>query len=166
MKKTSTEKKVTAFDKLSDARRQQAEDHHMEVVAEVDGVTWINNSMATTVEATWQALRDIDGPVLLVLGGIDRSNEYAKLSGLVAEKVKAVIFMGSPREKYFGAFQPCTNGLVCEAADLAEAVQIASAYGYAGDTVLFSPCCPSYHAFDNYKNRGNEFKKLVNGLAE
>ncbi|TND09210.1 MAG: UDP-N-acetylmuramoylalanine--D-glutamate ligase [Bacteroidetes bacterium] len=165
--KSAKQKKITESS-LEAARKnvQQKPEHSMEFVLEASGATWINNSMATTVQLTWEALRDVNGPVLLILGGIDRQNDYKLLQDLVRDKVKCVVFLGSQVKKYFEAFQPCTNGLICHAVDLREAVQIASAYTREGDTVLFSPCCPSYHAFDNYKNRGNEFKKLVKELVK
>ncbi len=143
------------------AQAMQRGEHNMELVAEKEGAVWINNSMATTVDLTWDALRDVNGPVLLIIGGIDRNNDYGKLKNLVAEKVKAVIFLGGQREKYMRIFQPITNGLIVDASTLHEAVEFANAYAWPGDTVLFSPSCPSYHAFDNYKNRGNDFKISV-----
>lgn len=165
-KKTS-QKTGTELNPLEAARKnlQVHSEHSMELVLECNGAAWINNSMATTVQKTWEALRDVNGPVLLIVGGIDRNNDYSVIRDLVREKVKAVIFLGSQKQKYFGFFQACTNGLVCHAADLKEAVQIAKAYAWKNETVLFSPSCPSYHAFDNYKNRGNEFRELVRSIV-
>lgn len=163
MSNSQIKKAQSGFAELLAARSKamQRAEHHMELVAEKNGAVWINNSMATTVDLTWEALRDVNAPVLLIIGGIDRNNDYSKLKTLVSEKVKAVIFLGGQREKYMRIFQPCTNGLIVDASSLHEAVAFASFYAWPGDTVLFSPSCPSYHAFDNYKNRGNDFKNMV-----
>lgn len=135
--------------------------HHLELVAAHNGVNWINHSMATTVDMTWFALRDVPGPVMLLIGGIDRNHDHEKLKQLVAEKVHTVICIGSTPWKYFNAYRESAK-LIVQAADLKEAVNYAAVMARAEiKTVLFSPSCPSYDAFDNYKNRGNLFRKLV-----
>ena len=139
---------------------QGDEIHHLEQICFVNGVSWINHSMATTIDMTWFALRDVNGPVVLIIGGVDRSEDQHKLKMLVKEKVHAVICMGSTPWKYFNAYRDCA-GIIVQARDLEEAVIFAKQLSAKAKTVLFAPSCPSYDAFDNYKNRGNAFKKIV-----
>lgn len=137
-------------------------EHQLEFVARINQVNYINDSKATTVADTWNSLHAIPGNVILLIGGMDRGNDYKVLKGMVKEKVKAVICLGAEREKIFSAL--LGNGLLLHAASLDEAVKFAKIYSKPGDVVLFSPACPSYDAFDNYKNRGNKFKHLVSTL--
>lgn len=147
--------------KLVNSRHAKRNDEHcMEIVGERNGITWVNHSIATTVDSTWNALRDLNGSVVLIIGGIDRGNDYTPLVDLVKEKVGVVVCLGSTRERFFDAFERHT-GMMVHANDLKEAVQCAAWVAVSGDTVLFAPACPSYHAFDNYKNRGNEFRRWV-----
>jgi UDP-N-acetylmuramoylalanine--D-glutamate ligase len=140
----------------------QGEEHHFETILERNGITWVNHSMATTVEMTWHALRDMNGPILLIIGGVDRGEEHEALVDLVKAKVDSMVCIGSTPWKYFNVFRDATD-LIVQAADLKEAIDYAALLARKkGTTVLFSPTCPSYDAFDNYKNRGNVFKKLVN----
>jgi UDP-N-acetylmuramoylalanine--D-glutamate ligase len=142
-------------------RMQGDQSHHLETVLEHKGISWINHSMATTVDMTWFALRDIPGPALLIIGGIDRSNDHEKLAELIAQKVYGVICIGSTPWKYFEAFRLHTQLLV-QAVNLEEAVHFSFLLARGEiKTVLFSPSCPSYDAFDNYKNRGDAFRRLV-----
>jgi UDP-N-acetylmuramoylalanine--D-glutamate ligase len=135
--------------------------HYLEVVCEKNGIQWINNSIATNVDMTWFALRDIPGPVTLITGGVDRAEDHHKLNQLISEKVKTVVCLGSTPWKYFNAWRDKTN-LIVRAADLEEAIEFAEMLaGKEAMTVLFSPSCPSYDAFDNYKNRGNAFRRMV-----
>ncbi|MCA6362568.1 MAG: hypothetical protein IM638_05990 [Bacteroidetes bacterium] len=135
--------------------------HHLEVITEHQGVNWINHSMATSVDLVWMALRDVPGNVVLIMGGIDRAEDHDKLTSLAAEKVSAVICLGSTPWKYFKAFADAVP-MVIQAADLKDAVDNAAILA-RGDvkTVLFAPGCPSYDPFDNYKNRGNRFRDTV-----
>ncbi|GAB4134444.1 MAG: hypothetical protein Fur0041_07690 [Bacteroidia bacterium] len=154
---------ISHFEQLVSARLKIQGDrqHHMEVVAEHNGVSWINHSMATSIDLTWLALRDVPSKTVLILGGIDRSDEQEKLKGLVAEKVAAVICLGSTPWKYFRAFGN-TSTLLIQASDLQDAINNAAILA-SGEvkSVLFAPGCPSYDAFDNYKNRGNRFREMV-----
>jgi UDP-N-acetylmuramoylalanine--D-glutamate ligase len=135
--------------------------HHLEEICCEDGITWLNHSMATTIDMTWFALRDVPSPVVLIIGGVDRAEDQHKLKMLVKEKVHAVVCMGSTPWKYFNAYRDCTE-LIVRARDLEEAVDIAKSLATKkAKTILFSPSCPSYDAFDNYKNRGNAFRKIV-----
>ncbi|MGL4596482.1 MAG: glutamate ligase domain-containing protein, partial [Bacteroidia bacterium] len=132
----------------------QGEEHHFETILERNGINWVNHSMATTVEMTWHALRDMNGPILLIIGGVDRGEEHQSLVELVNEKVDTIVCIGSTPWKYFNVFRDVTD-LMVQAVDLKEAVDYAALLARkSGTTVLFSPTCPSYDAFDNYKNRG------------
>jgi UDP-N-acetylmuramoylalanine--D-glutamate ligase len=163
MKENSAKISTTHHEALIHARLKMQGDgaHHLEPVTEKNGVVWLNHSMSTTIEMTWSALRDISGPAILILGGVDRSEDHFKLQALVKEKVRGIICMGSTPWKYFNAFRDCTN-LIVWARDMEEAVDYAKVMsGKVVNTVLFSPSCPSYDAFDNYKNRGDAFRKIV-----
>lgn len=163
MKKISTLPDKDRFEEMVRARiKMQGEDaHYLETVATHNGINWVNHSMATTVDMTWFALRDIPGPVLLMIGGIDRADDHHKLDQLIGEKVSALICIGSTPWKYFDAFRKSAD-LIVQARDLQEAIDYAALLA-RGEirTVLFSPSCPSYDAFDNYRNRGNYFRKTV-----
>lgn len=135
--------------------------HHLEVVTEQRGVSWINHSMATSIDLTWMALRDVPGPVVLIIGGIDRSEDHEKLIALAADKVSAVICLGTTPWKYFKTFTGCVP-MIIQAVDLKDAVDNAAVLARGQvTTVLFAPGCPSYDPFDNYKNRGNRFRSTV-----
>ena len=135
--------------------------HCLEMICEKNGVQWINHSMATSIDMTWFALRDVPGPVTLIIGGIDRAEDHHKLNQLVSEKVRTVICLGSTPWKYFNAWQNKAN-LVVRAGDLQEAIEFAEMLSKQEvRSILFSPSCPSFDAFDNYKNRGNAFRRMV-----
>jgi UDP-N-acetylmuramoylalanine--D-glutamate ligase len=142
-------------------KMQGDDSHHLETILHHKNITWINHSIATSVEMTWFALRDVEDPVLLIMGGIDRADDHEKLCGLMKEKVHTLICIGSTPWKYFNAYRNSVQ-LIVQASDLEEAVVHAGllAPGVV-QTVLFSPSCPSYDAFDNYKNRGDAFRKFV-----
>lgn len=151
------------YDELIAARLKMQGDlsHHLELICSCKGVDWINHSIATSIDLTWHALRDIPNPTILIIGGIDRAEDQHKLNQLVREKVHAVICLGSTPWKYFNAFRNSAK-LIVRARSMEEAIHYASMLSVAtAKSVLFSPSCPSYEAFDNYKNRGNLFKQLV-----
>lgn len=151
------------FESLIKARLKMQGDqaHHLEVVGEHAGVKWINHSIATNIDMTWFVLRDVPGPVTLIIGGIDRAEDHHKLNQLIKEKVQTVICLGSTPWKYFSAWKNCAN-LIVRAQDVEEAIEFAGMLSKGSNSILFSPSCPSYDAFDNYKNRGDAFRKLVN----
>ena len=154
---------VARHDELIKARLKMQGDHahHLEIVCSENGVDWINHSIATSIEMTWHVLRDVQGLVALIIGGVDRSDDQEKLNQLIKEKVQTVICLGSTPVKYFQAFRYSAK-LIVRAENLEEAIQYAALLTKANvKTVLFSPSCPSYDAFDNYKNRGNSFRQLV-----
>lgn len=140
--------------------RSSDDDHQMEFVDEVNGVAFINDSKSIRLTATRNSLESIEASVVLILGGDDRDNDYAILGSQVKQKVVGIVYMGTNSDKILKHFS-AHSMLFAKAENLKEAVQISAVYARSGDVVLFSPACPSYHPFDNYKNRGNEFTDLV-----
>ncbi|HLG04442.1 MAG TPA: hypothetical protein VI731_12660 [Bacteroidia bacterium] len=135
--------------------------HHYEEVVERNGVTWINHSIATNIELTWAALYDVPGPVLLIIGGKDGAKNPEKIEGLVAEKVDTIICLGTAHWKYFNAFLD-SAAMIVQASGLAEAVDFAAILvNERIKTVLFAPGCPGSDPLENYRNRGNSFRKLI-----
>ena len=138
-------------------------EHRLEFVAKVHGIEFINDSKATNVNSTWFALESMDKPCVWIVGGVDKGNDYSELSNLVTDKVKAIICLGENNEKIIEAFKDNVETIV-EAKSALEAV----AYGYRlakkDETVLLSPACASFDLFENYEERGNEFKKAVRSL--
>lgn len=141
----------------------QSLEHRMETVATIKGVTFINDSKATNVNSTWFALESMLHPVVLILGGVDKGNDYAILEELVKEKVKAIVVLGVDNQKIheaLGAFVPA----IADATSAEEAVQKAFRFATKGDVVLLSPACASFDLFKNYEDRGNQFKQAVKSL--
>ena len=138
-------------------------EHRLEFVAKVNGIEFINDSKATNVNATWFALESMEKPTVWIVGGVDKGNDYAELSDLVKEKVKAIICLGLDNQKLIEAFDGVVDTIV-EARSAMEAV----AYGYrlakSDETVLLSPACASFDLFENYEDRGNQFKSAVRSL--
>ncbi|MDE5584874.1 MAG: UDP-N-acetylmuramoyl-L-alanine--D-glutamate ligase, partial [Muribaculaceae bacterium] len=135
----------------------------LEFVRELDGVRWINDSKATNVNSTWYALDSMRTPVVLILGGKDKGNDYSEILPLVREKVKAIVCMGKDNAKILDFF----SGEGKEMRDchsLAEAVKACRELASDGDTVLLSPCCASFDLFKSYEDRGRRFKDAVNEL--
>ena len=134
--------------------------HRMEPVAEVNGVRYINDSKATNTDSTFYALQSVPAPVVLIMGGTDKGNDYTSLAELAEEKVKALICLGLDNERLIEFFSPLLKNIE-EARSAAEAVKLASLYAEPGDTVLLSPACASFDLFDNYEDRGRQFKSAV-----
>lgn len=143
--------------------RSSEDDHHMEFVDEISGIAYINDSKSIRLTATRNSLEAVETSVVLIIGGDDRDNDYSVLAQQIKQKVVAIIYLGDQSDKILKHYSRHSM-LFAKAMDIKEAVQLSSAYGKSGDVVLFSPGCPSYQAFDNYKNRGNEFKELVKKL--
>ena len=141
----------------------QSLEHRMEHVATVRGVEFINDSKATNVNSTWYALESMTKPVVLILGGVDKGNDYSLIAELVKEKVKAIICLGVDNRKIHDAFSKDINPLV-NTGSAAEAVHAAFHFATKGDVVLLSPACASFDLFKNYEDRGNQFKKAVKEL--
>jgi UDP-N-acetylmuramoylalanine--D-glutamate ligase len=137
--------------------------HRLEVVGNVHGIEFINDSKATNVNSTWYALESMTNPVILILGGVDKGNDYSMLNSLVKEKVKAIICLGTDNNKIIKAFTGVV-GTIMEARSAKEAVDQAYRLGKKGDTVLLSPACASFDLFDDYEDRGTQFKQAVRSL--
>jgi UDP-N-acetylmuramoylalanine--D-glutamate ligase len=141
----------------------EALEHRMEYVSTVRGVQFINDSKATNVNSTWYALESMEKPVVLILGGIDKGNDYALIRDLVREKVKAIVCMGVDNRKIHDAFQSDVPVMV-NTAGAEEAVRAAFHFANKGDVVLLSPACASFDLFKNYEDRGRQFKEAVRNL--
>ena len=141
----------------------QSLEHRMEPVATIRGVEYINDSKATNVNSTWFALESMVKPTILILGGVDKGNDYSILMGLVKEKVKAIVCMGTDNRKIHEAFGSVVS-LMVNTASAEEAVQAAFHFATKGDVVLLSPACASFDLFKNYEDRGNQFKEAVKDL--
>lgn len=138
-------------------------EHRMEMVATVRGVEFINDSKATNVNSTWFALESMTKPTVLILGGIDKGNDYALLEDLVKEKVKAIVCMGVDNSKIHAAFGGKVTTIV-DTASAEDAVNLAYRLATVGDVVLLSPACASFDLFKNYEDRGKQFKEAVRNL--
>jgi UDP-N-acetylmuramoylalanine--D-glutamate ligase len=134
-------------------------EHRLEFVRELDGVTYINDSKATNVDSVWYALRSFDAPIIIMLGGRDKGNDYGRLHELVRRSVKEVIAIGESADKVVRSFQAITR--VTRARTMEEAVTVSAEHAMPGDVVLLSPACASFDWFDNYEHRGKVFKELV-----
>jgi UDP-N-acetylmuramoylalanine--D-glutamate ligase len=137
-------------------------EHRQEFVAEIKGVSFVNDSKATTVESAMWALESIACPIILIAGGRDKGIDYTIIRGLAKKKVKEVLLIGEAREKIKAAFRGYLP--VDEACSLDEAVKSAFAKAKPGDCVLLSPMCASFDMFSDYEDRGRCFKKAVHGL--
>jgi UDP-N-acetylmuramoylalanine--D-glutamate ligase len=141
----------------------EALEHRMEYVSTVRGVEFINDSKATNVNSTWYALESMDKPTILILGGVDKGNDYGLIRDLVKEKVKAIVCMGVDNRKIHEAFQNDV-ALMVNTASAEEAVKAAFHFATKGDVVLLSPACASFDLFKNYEDRGHQFKEAVRDL--
>jgi UDP-N-acetylmuramoylalanine--D-glutamate ligase len=151
-------------EKIRDAVQNfQSLEHRMEYVATVRGVEFINDSKATNVNSAWYALESMTKPTVLILGGIDKGNDYSLLADLVREKVKAIICLGTDNRKIHEAFGNIVPAMV-NTTSAEEAVRSSFHFAAKGDVVLLSPACASFDIFKNYEDRGNQFKKAVKDL--
>jgi len=137
--------------------------HRMEFVAMVRGVEFINDSKATNVNSTWFALESMQKPVVLILGGLDKGNNYNLIEGLVKDKVKAIVCLGVDNSKIHKAFEGIVSPIV-DTASAEEAVQTSFKLATKDDVVLLSPACASFDLFKNYEDRGAQFKQAVKNL--
>lgn len=138
-------------------------EHRLEYVATVRDVRYVNDSKATNVNSCWYALQSMQTPVVLILGGTDKGNDYSEIEELVAEKVKALIFMGVDNAALHAYFDGKKKD-ISDVRSMQDAVQKAYEMAETGDTVLLSPCCASFDLFDNYEDRGRQFKSCVRNL--
>lgn len=138
-------------------------EHRLEFVASVRGVDYINDSKATNVNSAWYALESMDKPIVWIVGGVDKGNDYSSVLDLVKEKVKMIICLGLDNTKIHSAFRNHVD-LMINTSSAEEAVSVAKTFSAKGDVVLLSPACASFDLFENYEDRGNQFKKAVRNL--
>jgi UDP-N-acetylmuramoylalanine--D-glutamate ligase len=139
-------------------------EHRLEHVRERNGVWFVNDSKATNVDSVWYALQSYTRPIIVIMGGRDKGNDYSRLDSVVRKHVKAVIAIGESAEKVVGAFKDIVP--VSRAASMEEAVHAGAGLAVPGDVVLLSPACASFDWFQNYEHRGRAFKDAVMNLEE
>ena len=152
--------KESIRDSLSDFKGAP---HRMEKVLTIQKVLYINDSKATNINATFFALESIDTPLVWIVGGVDKGNDYEILLPLVRKKVKAIICLGVNNQKLIDTFENISEVFI-ETQSMSEAVKIAHKVAKQKDTVLLSPACASFDLFENYEDRGNQFKNAVRNL--
>ena len=140
-------------------------EHRLENVDIVEGVTYINDSKATNINATFHALNSMKKRTVWILGGVDKGNDYSDLIQFVREKVRAIVCLGVDNSKIIKAFED-EVGVITETSSMSEAVNTAYALSKKGDNVLLSPACASFDLFDNYEDRGTQFKEQVSNLRQ
>ena len=141
----------------------QGVEHRLEKVLKIQNVQYINDSKATNVNATFFALDSVTSPTIWIVGGVDKGNDYAELMELVNEKVKAIICLGVDNKKIINAFGSIVDMMV-EVSTMNDAVKTAQHIAEKGDVVLLSPACASFDLFENYEDRGRQFKQAVQNL--
>ncbi len=153
-------RKETVRESLSDFN---AVEHRLESVGKVQGIEFINDSKATNINSTWYALECMNQPVIWIVGGVDKGNDYSIVADLVKDKVKAIICLGTDNEKIHKAFEGIVETIV-DTQSAEEAVKASYYLGKKGDAVLLSPACASFDLFENYEDRGRKFKAAVRSL--
>lgn len=153
-------RKETIRESLSDF---QGVEHRLEPVLRIHGIDFINDSKATNVNSSWYALESMRQKVVWIAGGIDKGNDYSSLTGLVKEKVKAIVCLGKDNSKIHAAFGDFVPAIV-DTKSMKEAVRAAYYLAKNGDVVLLSPACASFDLFENYEDRGRQFKEQVRNL--
>lgn len=138
-------------------------EHRLEFVNTVHGIDFINDSKATNVNSTWYAMESMQKPVIWIAGGVDKGNDYAMLMDLVKKHVRAIVCLGTDNSKIIEAFKSIVPDIV-ETQNASDAVREAYKLGKKGDVVLLSPCCASFDLFENYEDRGRQFKAAVRAL--
>ena len=141
----------------------QGVEHRLEYVATVKNIRFINDSKATNVNSCWYALQSMKTPVVLILGGTDKGNDYAEIEELVHDKVRGLVFLGLDNKALHVFFDDKVSNIT-DAQSMNDAVQAAYEMANDGDTVLLSPCCASFDLFKSYEDRGTQFKSLVRNL--
>ena len=153
-------RKATIRESLADF---QGVEHRLEKVLKIQNVQYINDSKATNVNAAFYALDSMTTPTVWIVGGVDKGNDYAELMELVNKKVKSIICLGVDNKKIIDAFGTIVDELI-EVSSMTEAVRQAYKMAEKGDTVLLSPACASFDLFENYEDRGKQFKQAVQNL--
>ncbi len=138
-------------------------EHRLEQVLKINKVNYINDSKATNVNATYYALESMNAPTVWIVGGQDKGNDYQELFPFINEKVKAIICLGVDNKKLFENFETMVD-IIVETQYMSEAVKIAYKIAESGDNVLLSPACASFDLFENYEDRGRQFKEAVRNL--
>ena len=138
--------------------------HRLEYVASVRGIRFVNDSKATNVNSCWYALQSMKTPVVLILGGKDKGNDYHEIEDLVRQKCRALVFLGLHNEKLHAFFDPMGLPTAEVQTGMEDAVEAAYRLAEKGDTVLLSPCCASFDLFKSYEDRGDQFKESVRKL--
>ena len=141
----------------------QGVEHRLEYVATVRNIRFVNDSKATNVNSCWYALQSMKTPTVLILGGTDKGNDYSEIETLVHEKVRTLIFMGVDNAPLHAFFDGKVERII-DVRSMKEAVDAAYSEAKSGDTVLLSPCCASFDLFENYEDRGRQFKTEVRNL--
>ena len=141
----------------------QGVEHRLEKVLKIQNVQYINDSKATNVNATFYALDSMNSPTIWIVGGVDKGNDYTELMSLVHEKVKAIICLGVENKKIIEAFGNVVDVMI-EVTSMNDAVRMAQRMAEKGDAVLLSPACASFDLFDDYEDRGRQFKQAVQNL--
>ena len=163
---------ATAVSQLLKIRKQtireslsnfQGVEHRLEKVLKIQNVQYINDSKATNVNATYFALDSMTVPTVWIVGGVDKGNDYNELMSLVREKVKAIICLGVDNSKIISTFSNVVDVMV-ETTSMSEALKIAKHIAEQGEAVLLSPACASFDLFENYEDRGRQFKNAVHNL--
>lgn len=145
--------------------RFQGVEHRLEQLGKVDKITFVNDSKATNVNATFYALDSMTSPTVWIVGGVDKGNIYKDLLPLVNEKVKAIVCLGIDNQKIIDAFNNCVDSIY-ETANMNDAVSKAYALAEDNDTILLSPACASFDLFENYEDRGRQFKTAVEQIKK
>ncbi|NRS87445.1 UDP-N-acetylmuramoylalanine--D-glutamate ligase [Flavobacterium sp. 7E] len=153
-------RKATIRESLSNF---QGVEHRLENVLKIQNVQYINDSKATNVNATFFALDSMNAPTVWIVGGVDKGNDYNELMSLVREKVKAIVCLGVDNKKIIDAFGNVVD-IMIEVTNMSDAVKMAQRLTEKGDAVLLSPACASFDLFENYEDRGNQFKLAVQNL--
>ena len=163
---------ATAVAQLLNIRKQtiresltnfQGAEHRLEKILKIQGVQYINDSKATNVNSVFYALDSMTTPTVWIVGGVDKGNDYDELMPLVREKVKAIVCLGVDNTKIINAFNNVVDVMV-ETTSMNEAVQLAQRLAEKGDSVLLSPACASFDLFENYEDRGKQFKQAIYNL--
>jgi UDP-N-acetylmuramoylalanine--D-glutamate ligase len=152
----------------TDIVRESLEDftnveHRLEFVAKVNGIEFINDSKATNINSAWFALESMEKPTVWIVGGVDKGNDYNELTDLVRQKVKAIVCLGEDNQKIIDAFSDVVE-IIVEAKSAMEAVAFGYRLAQKDEAVLLSPACASFDLFENYEDRGNQFKHAVRML--
>ncbi len=153
-------RKATIRESLSNF---QGVEHRLEKVLKIGNVQYINDSKATNVNATFFALDSMTTPTVWIVGGVDKGNDYSELMPLVREKVKGIICLGLDNKKIIDAFGAVVDVMI-EVDNMVDAVRMSQRMSEKGDTVLLSPACASFDLFENYEDRGRQFKQAVQNL--